>query len=350
VSWARIDDAFDDHPKVLAVLEHDQGGAAIGLWTLCLTWAYRNTLKRGKEPGKLPAHLPRRYLGPAARELAALLVKEGLWEALGDGDGWQIHDFEHYLATPKTREARAEAGRKGAAARWGDRPGKGAGRDGNLPSGHSNLPSVDGKPMAADGKAGPEVPPDGGSAPQAGNPPPVDGNEPPTHGNLPSGLPFEGGKPMASDGSRAPARRAIPNGIAPVPGPEPVQPSAAANESRPDDATLSITQRSKRITDAYAAAEPMCKWPAVNGVVIKAIKSNRFADDEIRDALLRMAAENRSVTVDSLRTELAGLPARSRSGASTPAPGPDRARGWIAAGRAFQAEAEQAGKELPGGR
>ena len=49
--WARIDDAFDDHPKVLAVLEHEQGGAAIGLWTLCLTWAHRNTLKRGKVPG-----------------------------------------------------------------------------------------------------------------------------------------------------------------------------------------------------------------------------------------------------------------------------------------------------------
>jgi hypothetical protein len=52
----------------------------------------------------------------------------------------------------------------------------------------------------------------------------------------------------------------------------------------------------------------MCKWPAVNGVVIKAIQSGRYSDDEIRDALLRMAAENRSVTVDSLRTELGGLP------------------------------------------
>jgi hypothetical protein len=77
-------------------------------------------------------------------------------------------------------------------------------------------------------------------------------------------------------------------------------------------ARLSVTQRSKLITDAYAAVEPMCKWPAVNGIVIKAIKSERFTDDEIRDALLRMAAENRSVTVDSLRTELAGLPPRDR--------------------------------------
>lgn len=86
-------------------------------------------------------------------------------------------------------------------------------------------------------------------------------------------------------------------------------PAAAANGSRP-----SVTQRSKLITDAYAAAEPMCKWPAVNGVVIKAIKSERYSDNEIRDALLRMAAENRSVTVDSLRTELAGMTPRDREG------------------------------------
>ena len=74
------------------------------------------------------------------------------------------------------------------------------------------------------------------------------------------------------------------------------------------DAEPTLTQRSKRLTDAYAEAEPMCKWPAVNGVVLSAIKSGRFSDDEIRAALLRLAADNRSVTIDSLRTELAGLP------------------------------------------
>ncbi len=73
---------------------------------------------------------------------------------------------------------------------------------------------------------------------------------------------------------------------------------------------LTVTQRSKVITDAYAAAEPMCKWPAVNGVVIKAIRSERYTDDEIRDALLRLAAEGRGVTVETLRTELNGFPPR----------------------------------------
>jgi hypothetical protein len=80
----------------------------------------------------------------------------------------------------------------------------------------------------------------------------------------------------------------------------------------------------------------MCKWPAVNGIVIKAIKSERFTDEEIQAALLRMAAENRSVTVDSLRTELGGMPPRSGSppGEST---GAQRARAAIEAGDRVQA-------------
>lgn len=80
-----------------------------------------------------------------------------------------------------------------------------------------------------------------------------------------------------------------------------------------DGQQLSITQRSKRITDAYSRAEPMCKWPAVNGVVMKAIKAEKWSDDEIGAALLRLADEGRSVTVETLRIELNGLPPPKRS-------------------------------------
>lgn len=63
----------------------------------------------------------------------------------------------------------------------------------------------------------------------------------------------------------------------------------------------------------------MCKWAAVNGVVIRAIKAERWSDDEILAALLRMVGDNRSVTIDSLRTELNGLPpaGRNRTGQSS---------------------------------
>lgn len=91
-------------------------------------------------------------------------------------------------------------------------------------------------------------------------------------------------------------------------------PAHGADAPRPTQATLdgtvippsplTVTQRSKRITDAYAAAEPMCKWPAVNNVVIKAIKAERWTDDVILAAVLRLAETKRSVTVDALRFEL----------------------------------------------
>jgi hypothetical protein len=119
--------------------------------------------------------------------------------------------------------------------------------------------------------------------------------------------------------------------------------SSGADEPRQGNG-LTITQRSKRITDEYAEAEPMCKWPAVNSVVIRALKTEEWGDDEIRDALLRMAEENRSVTIDSLRIELNGLPAaKHRASASAP----DKARGWMDAGRGFQAAVTGQGGELP---
>jgi len=106
------------------------------------------------------------------------------------------------------------------------------------------------------------------------------------------------------------------------------QPSAAADEPRPRPAALTDTQRSKRLTDAYAQVEPMLNWPAVNGVVLKAVKSGQFADDEIHDALLRLAAEGRSVTVDMLRTELRGFP--PPRGAPPTVSGADRAQRQVA--------------------
>jgi len=56
----------------------------------------------------------------------------------------------------------------------------------------------------------------------------------------------------------------------------------------------------------------MCKWPAVNGVVMHAIKAGKYTDEEIHAALLRMAKSGHSVTVDALRIELEGLAPRGR--------------------------------------
>lgn len=161
MAWGRMDDGFDDHPKVLALLEHDDGVTAVGLWTLTWTWAHRNTRKKGKVPGRVPAGLVRRFLGPGGKLIAGLLVEVGLWEVAEDG--WQIHDFDEYLPDAETRAARSEAGKKGAAKRWAskrteadDSEMPGAKQpDGTLPSDDDNLPSAsheaDSKHIANDG-------------------------------------------------------------------------------------------------------------------------------------------------------------------------------------------------------
>lgn len=270
MSWGRMDDGWDDSDSVVSLLGEDDplyAGAAAGLWSLCFAWANRNTRKRGKTPGLVPAGLPRRYLGAVGNECAALLVKHGLWQ-LADEGGWLIVGFEDTLPTEETREARSEAGKRGAAKRW---------------AGHRKVEKV--KPKADDG-------------------------------NLPSACHGADSKPdgnaMANDGSRAPARWATPNGVAPTPEPIPVQPSAAETAALaalgalgPDAA---ITRQSKVITDAYHSAQPMCNWPAVNGVVLKAFKSRKYAAPDILAAMLRLADDGRPVTVDALRIEIEGLP------------------------------------------
>ncbi|MFC4006563.1 hypothetical protein ACFOY2_04980 [Nonomuraea purpurea] len=342
-----MDDAFDDHEKVLALLDLDEGIAAIGLWTLCFTWAHRNTRKKGKTPGLLPSTLPRRFVGARGKDLARLLVDAGMWDVVSDG--WMIHDFVDYLPDKEVSAARSEAGKKGAAARWGNKKSD------------SNLPSGDGKPNGkADGRD--MAAPVSGESDDAVTPveDPVnspDGNQPSRDSNLPSGSHPGDGKAVASDGSRAGARwERVDVGtteLFPIPSPRPAQPSAAEPAARPERdpldviAGLTLTQRSKRITDAYAEAEPMCKWPAINGIVLKALKAEKYADSEVRDALLRLAKEGRSVSVETLRVELQGQPPRNRD---APTGGSRNAQILSAAmERAVRAEQQRVNATIPKG-
>lgn len=96
----------------------------------------------------------------------------------------------------------------------------------------------------------------------------------------------------------------------------PASPCPAEPESLalpPAKAGATHGQRAKTITDAYSAAEPMSKWPAVNAIVLKTIKIGRWTDEQIHAALQRMALDGRGVTVDSLRIELTGPPATRAS-------------------------------------
>lgn len=220
MAWGRMDDGFDDHPKVVALLDEDDlttAGVAIGLWTLCWTWAHRNTRKRGKTPGLIPAGLPRRFFGQAGKDAVQMLVKHRLWDAVDDG-GWLIHDFEDFLPTEETREARSEAGRRGAAARW---------------AGHRKA-ADEAESDAEDGK-------------------------------LPSACHEPASNPLANDASRAPARW----GPTPIPTPNPEEqnpPSEGLFDADVSKPPMKPRKRGSkpatRIPDDFAVTDAMVAWAA----------------------------------------------------------------------------------------
>lgn len=128
MSYALLDDQFYDHPKVLDLLEHEDGLAAVGMWTLALGWAKRHTdPKSPDEAGHLPVSFPRRIGGNT--ELANLLVRVGLWRAVSDG--WVIHEFAHWQQLEAWAERSAKA-RAAVKVRWDAKRKADAARNGGV--------------------------------------------------------------------------------------------------------------------------------------------------------------------------------------------------------------------------
>lgn len=99
--WVYLDDAFYDHPKIIAA-----GPAAGWLWVVALGWTNRNLTA-----GVIPKHVARRLV-EGGRRLAPLLVKAGLWE--DHDDSYRFHDYEQWNKTA----AKREQAQKAARARW----------------------------------------------------------------------------------------------------------------------------------------------------------------------------------------------------------------------------------------
>lgn len=108
--WAKVDDGWWCHPKVMGL-----GLAARGLWVSALSWSCHQ-----REP-KVPAG----FLGMVGASIdeADQLVKVGLWVKADDSTGWVIHNWAEYQEK-SLAEKRADAGRKGgeAKARRSDQP------------------------------------------------------------------------------------------------------------------------------------------------------------------------------------------------------------------------------------
>lgn len=121
MAYAQIDDGFYDHPKILALLDETDGLAAIGLWSLCVSYAHKQAQHVPVElAGRIPASLPRRF-GDNWRRLVDLLTRaptgydHGLFEA--NGSGWLIHDFAYWQWLERAK-AKSEQSRSAAQSRW----------------------------------------------------------------------------------------------------------------------------------------------------------------------------------------------------------------------------------------
>lgn len=123
-----------------------------------------------------------------------------------------------------------------------------------------------------------------------------------------------------------------------VPGDSATRAEPAAPPPLPIPASETEGQRVNRLTKTYTDRVPLSKFPAVAGVVRQAVRavderSNpRYDDPQLIQALTRLAAEGRSVTVDSLRYELEGFPRQSKAPVSD-----ERAALALAAGAEVQA-------------
>jgi hypothetical protein len=108
MGWARLDDGWHDHPKVIEV-----GLEGAGLFAMCLTWAHR-ARRTSPTPGVVPAQVLTRFAGPKAARLSKRLREAGLFDERVPA-GWPIHDFAEYLPKYDADQAKAAGQASGKA-------------------------------------------------------------------------------------------------------------------------------------------------------------------------------------------------------------------------------------------
>jgi hypothetical protein len=115
--WAKLDDRFHTNPKVLKVWTTNP--AALGLHALAMSYCAGEQTDGMVPEAFLMLMMP---TTKARAEAIRTLTDAGLWKKLGEA--YVIHDWLEYNPSRASVEARSrerrEAGRKGAAKRWGD--------------------------------------------------------------------------------------------------------------------------------------------------------------------------------------------------------------------------------------
>ena len=90
-------------------------------------------------------------------------------------------------------------------------------------------------------------------------------------------------------------------------------------------------QRVNALTKTYTDLVPLSNFPAIAGVVRKAVRTAMWSDEEIAAALERMGRDGRAVTTDALRYELTGFPGRQTNRSRALEAGVERSRRLAAA-------------------
>jgi hypothetical protein len=98
MTWAKVDDGFWCHPKVVGLpLE------AIGVWALALSWCSKNLTD-----GAIPRRLVKAMEWPETA--VDELVAEGLWEETDRG--WLVHDYLDFNPSKSDVDAAKDSQRK----------------------------------------------------------------------------------------------------------------------------------------------------------------------------------------------------------------------------------------------
>lgn len=112
MTWARVDDLYDDKRKVKRAWRADP--RAIGLHLMSITYTTRHQLD-----GRVPADWLEEMIPKRAEREKTLqtLVDERLFELLGDGD-YAVHDYLDWNASAESRRVRSQAAKDAADRRW----------------------------------------------------------------------------------------------------------------------------------------------------------------------------------------------------------------------------------------
>jgi hypothetical protein len=102
VGWAKFDDGFTDHPKVVAA----------GPWAELLAMRAVIYCARHETDGLIrKSVLPRLTVGiPSVRRQVSALIREELWEETDEG--WLVHDFLDYHPSRADKDAERQAARE----------------------------------------------------------------------------------------------------------------------------------------------------------------------------------------------------------------------------------------------